>query len=106
VIELVGIAEKTIVTGRRTAFLPVGQLFPGGRVEMQKIEGGPSESPKRTWLLDQPFPNTNASLGRFPKRAAIRRVTSNRLQLGSQGNFDPRRLCFDLHHSTDAGYRA
>jgi len=66
VLELVGIAQKAVVTGCRTALGPARLFVAGGGIEMQKIERGPREPGKGTALLDQPFPDADTAFGRLP----------------------------------------
>jgi len=67
VVELVGVAQKTVVAGCN-ALLDPGRLFLAcGRVEMQQIERRPCEPGKRGGLLDQPLPDADAAFGRLPQ---------------------------------------
>jgi hypothetical protein len=69
-IELVCIAEKAVIAGSRTAFIPARQFVAGDLVEMEKPQRGPRQFRDGTRLLDQPFPDADAALGGLPENYA------------------------------------
>lgn len=69
VLDLVGVAQQTVVAGGDAAVRGSGILFAGRRIDVQEAEGRPGEGPDHR-LLGQPVDQSEPALGRLPHKNA------------------------------------